>query len=296
MQRLLELLYYLLEVKETTAKELSQYFEVSLRTIYRDLDRLIVAGIPIQTRQGKNGGVSIDSHYILDKYILNDLQQEDILTALKTLQALNLENDESLSKQLQLHFHKDSTNWIDIDLSTWHETVSQKEKFDCLKNAIIKRQYIIFEYINLKNYQTIKKIQPLQLVFKGQAWYLRGFDILKNEERIYKLSRMKKIELLQETFPLKTIQSFHYQYHQLYEKIDATLLFDSVCGSFVYDEFQDEDITLDNGCYLVQIQLYQTPWLISTLLSFGHHLKIIQPESLKKQLLKEIKRIETIYE
>ena len=106
---------------------------------------------------------------------------------------------------------------------------------------------------------------------------------------------MKKIELQEETFPLKTIHPFHYQYHQSYEKIDAILLFDSECGSFVYDEFQDEDITLDNGCYLVLTQLYQTPWLISTLLSFGHHLKIIQPESLKKQLLKEIKQIETIY-
>ncbi len=295
MQRLLEILYYLLDVKKTTAKELAQHFEVSLRTIYRDLDRLIVAGIPIQSRQGKNGGISIDEHYVLDKYVLNDLQQEDILLALNTLSALHIDNYQNLTSQLQRHFHKNINDWIDIDFSSWHDPIHIKQQFNLLKEAILHTKYIRFQYINLQNAKSIKKVEPLQLVFKAQSWYLRAFDVNKVKERIYKLTRIKNIQILNETFHRKKVEPMQYIYNSD-EKINVILLFDKDCASFIFDEFNDDEITEQEGKYLVSSQIFNTPWLISTLISFGSHLKIIEPLSLQKELLAEIHKIENIYE
>ena len=89
--RLFEILYYLIDKKETTANELAEYFEVSVRTIYRDLDRLLVAGIPIITKQGSKGGVSLDKSYVLDKTLLDNHEQEQILLALQSLSSLQLD-------------------------------------------------------------------------------------------------------------------------------------------------------------------------------------------------------------
>lgn len=295
MGRLFEILYYLMRVKKTTAKELSEHFEVSVRTIYRDLDRLLVAGIPIETTQGANGGISIDEHYVLDKSLLNDHQQEHILLALETLSALNIQDDQNISQLLQLTFDKKSLNWIDIDFSSWHVNQELDKKFEILKEAIFKKEYISFSYINMHNQKSNKFVEPMQLIFKSNSWYLKGFDMDKQKERIYKLKRMSSLNQSGRYFLKRHISSLVPSYQEDYSLIDVIFIVDHSLGSFVFDEFPYQDITEVDTGYLVQTQMKDGPWLLSLLLSFGKHIQIIKPLELQEKLLKEIDEIKNIY-
>ncbi|MGN1181426.1 MAG: helix-turn-helix transcriptional regulator [Faecalibacillus sp.] len=296
MQRLLEILYYLMEVKQTTANELAQHFEVSIRTIYRDLDRLIVAGIPIHTKQGKNGGISIAKEYILDKSILNDHKQEQVLLALNTLSALQLPEFAELSKELEALFHKKSIDWIDIDFSYWHDSSIIQKKYDLIKNAIFNTQYLSFHYINLHNIQSVKTVEPMQLVFKSQTWYLKAFDISKEKLCIYRLSRMKDIYIIDKTFERRQLTPMSYFYQESYPYIHVILKFDLQLRTFVYDEFNENNIIEKDDSIYVHTKMMDSPWLISVILSFGSNVEIIEPIYLKKRLFEEIDKIKNKYD
>ena len=126
--RLFEILYYLIDKKETTANELAEYFEVSVRTIYRDLDRLLVAGIPIITKQGSKGGVSLDKSYVLDKTLLDNHEQEQILLALQSLSSLQLDEYSDLFQRMKNIFQKESHDWIEVDFTSWHQNKEMNDK------------------------------------------------------------------------------------------------------------------------------------------------------------------------
>ncbi len=116
--RLFQIIYILLNEGETTAPKLADRFDVSTRTIYRDVDSLSMAGIPIYTSQGKNGGISLIEHFTFDKALFTDKEQNEILFALESLRATDVEVDDVLLK-LGTLFQKNSTNWLEVDFSRW---------------------------------------------------------------------------------------------------------------------------------------------------------------------------------
>ena len=133
INRLFEIVYILLSKKITTAKELAERFEVSERTIYRDIDTLSSAGIPIYASQGKGGGISLMEHYVLNKSVLSENEQNEILFALQSLTVTqNPETDRVLSK-LSSFFHKSNINWIEVDLSPWGSDKNKTCEFTILK-------------------------------------------------------------------------------------------------------------------------------------------------------------------
>ena len=169
--RLFEILYYLMENKQTTAKQLADKFEVSTRTIYRDLDKLLVAGIPIITKQGVDGGVSLDENFVFDKSLLDESQQEQILLALSSLSSLHVSEYQELLKHMQTIFQKESEEWLDVDFSSWHQDQEMNEKFSQLKDAILKHLRITFHYINAQGQKSHRDVFPIKLFYKNNAWY-----------------------------------------------------------------------------------------------------------------------------
>ena len=113
VNRLFETIYYLIEHKQTTAKELAEHFEVSTRTIYRDLDRLIVAGFPIYANQGAKGGIYIDSEFVLDKMTFSDDEQNQILMALQCIERLQDRDEAGLIDKMAALFNKNKLDWIE---------------------------------------------------------------------------------------------------------------------------------------------------------------------------------------
>ena len=177
--RLFELVYLLLEKGKLPATELAQRFEVSVRTIYRDVDALSSAGVPVYAIPGRSGGVALMDHYVLNRAALSDAEQEQLLTALRTLAGTpGLGGEEALSKLSGL-FQRKEPDWLEVDLSHWGDTAEDRDKFQTLKEAIFSHRVITFTYVSSYGQATSRRALPLRLVFKGQSWYLQGFCLNK---------------------------------------------------------------------------------------------------------------------
>lgn len=130
INRLFEIVYLLMDKKSMTAKDLAAHFEVSVRTVLRDIDTLAVAGIPIYTTQGKGGGVRLMDGYVLSKSVLTDKEQTDILSALQSLHAVSVPDVEPVLGKLRALFNKNATSWIDIDFSPWESGEGEGKNSD----------------------------------------------------------------------------------------------------------------------------------------------------------------------
>ena len=117
--RYFQMIYLLLDKGQMTAPELADYFEVSIRTIYRDIDILSSAGIPIYATQGKGGGIAIQDSYVLKKSLLSEQEQKQILMALQGIRVLEDEQINMLLSKLSGVFQRQQGNWLEIDFSTW---------------------------------------------------------------------------------------------------------------------------------------------------------------------------------
>ncbi|WP_154888798.1 YafY family protein [Longibaculum muris] len=294
--RLFEILYYLMENKQTTAKQLADKFEVSTRTIYRDLDKLLVAGIPIITKQGVDGGVSLDDNFVFDKSLLDESQQEQILLALSSLSSLHVSEYQELLKHMQTIFQKESEEWLDVDFSSWHQDQEMNEKFSQLKDAILKHLRITFHYINAQGQKSHRDVFPIKLFYKNNAWYLYGYEVKKADYRTYKLTRIQQLVIKDEQFDRSAFyKEPHLTYEENQTKIDVVLKFQKYLGSFVYDQFSDQDIQEKEDGYWIHTSMPYHPWFLSFLLSFGSGVEIIEPHSLREEMLHEIQTLLKIY-
>lgn len=294
--RLFEILYYLMENKQTTAKQLADKFEVSTRTIYRDLDKLLVAGIPIITKQGVDGGVSLDENFVFDKSLLDESQQEQILLALSSLSSLHVSEYQELLKHMQTIFQKESEEWLDVNFSSWHQDQEMNEKFSQLKDAILKHLRITFHYINAQGQKSHRDVFPIKLFYKNNAWYLYGYEVKKADYRTYKLTRIQQLVIKDEQFDRSAFyKEPHLTYEENQTKIDVVLKFQKYLGSFVYDQFSDQDIQEKEDGYWIHTSMPYHPWFLSFLLTFGSGVEIIEPHSLREEMLHEIHTLLKIY-
>lgn len=165
--RLFRIVYVLLERDNVTAKELAEQFEVSVRTIYRDVDRLSSAGIPIYTMQGRDGGIRLAEDFVLNSSLLNQSEKEQLLVALQGLGVTGLLHENELLTKLSALFKLNQPNWIEVDFTSWSNSKKYEELFQNLKNAIISKQVISFSYVSNKEECTQRQVKPVRLLFKG---------------------------------------------------------------------------------------------------------------------------------
>lgn len=174
--RLFKIVYHLLDKGQATAPELAEKFEVSVRTIYRDIDALSEAGIPIYAEAGRNGGIHLMSDFVLNRAVLSEDEKQEILTALQSINtAKNSQNSQTLQK-LSGMFQLNSENWLEIDFSRWGNQSFDNEKFELLKSAIIQCKTVKIQYANSKaNHSAIKAcLQIYGMVFKSILYRKTG--------------------------------------------------------------------------------------------------------------------------
>ena len=192
-------IYILLEKKKVTAPELAERFEVSVRTIYRDIDALSSAGIPVYCTQGKGGGIGLLEDFVMDKSALTEEEQSQILLSLQCMAVTNHMDAKKLLSRLSSLFQKDDENWVYVDFSRWNPR-GEKELFETLKEAILNREVVIFDYYNAKGEYSRREAEPMQLYFRGMDWYLTAFCKKSGEIRIFKLKRLKNLVKTEERF------------------------------------------------------------------------------------------------
>lgn len=293
--RLFRIVYYLLQNGKATAPELAQKFEVSIRTIYRDIDSISSAGIPIYATQGKGGGISILNDYTLDKSLFSEQEQEQMLTALQGMVAATEENSNELLTKLSGLFQINSTNWIEVDFSDWAHRTSQQDTFNIIKEAIFQKRVISFCYFSGKGNKEKRNVRPIRLVFKSKSWYLYSFCLLRNDYRFFKLTRIKELEMLSETFTQDFTPTKIEKQIQVENTVAVKLKFDRQAAFRVYDEFTDSITEDSQGNLYVQIDLPDNEVLYSYVMSFSDSVEVIEPQSIREQMKKRLQKMQEKY-
>lgn len=144
ISRLFEIVYILLDKKTVKAKELAVRFEVSSRTIYRDIETLSSAGIPVYMSKGKGGGISLLSDFVLNKAVITEEEKKDILSSLKAVNAVNLSKSDTALKKISSLFGELNTDWIEVDFSSWANIQNETETFNTVKSAILSKKSFLF--------------------------------------------------------------------------------------------------------------------------------------------------------
>ncbi|KOA18659.1 HTH domain protein [Clostridium homopropionicum DSM 5847] len=284
INRLLEIIYILLDKKIVTAKELSEHFEVSKRTIYRDIDTLSAAGIPIYTNKGKGGGISLLDNFVINKSMLSEKEQIDILSSLQGFNALNAVDVEPVLKKLSTMFHKKNTNWIEVDLTQWGSNSDNIDKFNLLKTAILNRNIVSFNYFSSYGKITERTIEPMKLLFKGQSWYVYGFCKDKGDFRIFKVTRMKNLSCSNETF-IREVPKYSWSTTEDYNNkmIKVILKIEERMAYRIYDEFDEKDILKNlDGSFTVTMTFPEDEWVYGYVLSYGNYAEVLEPKYIRE--------------
>ena len=293
INRLFQIIYILLDQKGVTAKYLSEKFEVSTRTIYRDIDILSSAGIPIYTTKGKNGGIHLLDNYILNKTILSEEEQKNIIASLQGLKSLNFPNISSTLDRLTTLFNKNNINWIDVDFSNWSENEEDINKFELLKKSIINTNVLTFNYFSSYKEKTFRTVEPYKLLFKGQAWYLVAYCRNRHDFRVFKVNRMKDVNLKEDVFERKLQEPliFNTKPKEL-NFINLKLKLHSSMAYRIYDEFTPENITLlPDGDFEVSFSCPFNQWIYDYIFSFGIYVEVLEPSFIRDEVIKKLKTL-----
>ncbi|MGP5428008.1 helix-turn-helix transcriptional regulator [Enterococcus malodoratus] len=299
IERLVRMIFYIVSREQVTAKELADYFNVSTRTIYRDITTLTLSGIPITSKKGTGGGISLMDGYALNKSFLTTEEQVQVYQGLQILQASNYPDAEQALTKIDALFNQSlSDDWLEIDFSYWGSSEEEKITISDLRRALTKKHVLTFEYFNSELQQSERKVDPLRLIFKSHAWYIVGYCHHNHAIRVFRLSRMKRINVLSESFERSLPKDFSLA-DSTYETDYSTfkLLFLPEMSYRLFDEFQEQQVErCSNGNYLVTVQYPLNEWTYHRLLSFGPYVEILEPVEARKELKKRALKIAQKYD
>ncbi len=293
IDRLIGILTYLLHNDKATAQELAQRFEVSHRTILRDIDSLTLAGIPIATTQGNNGGISIMSGYKLDKSVLTIDELQNIIIGLKGLGSVSkTSNIEQLIQKLSPRGDAivSLNDHIFIDLSSYYKD-SLSEKIKLIKQAITERRLIEFDYYYAKG-KVRRKIESYFIQFKWNSWYVFGWCLERENFRLFKLNRLWQLQLTDEYFLVRPISIDDANKDMEFsEQYVARFLFDkSVRFRLIEDYGLNCYTETDEGLYL-KLNYTNRDYIVSWILGFGDKVTVLEPQDFIEELKQIVKNI-----
>ncbi|MBW6410858.1 helix-turn-helix transcriptional regulator [Clostridium weizhouense] len=293
VNRLFEIIYILLEKNIVTAKELAERFEVSQRTIYRDIETLSTAGIPVYMSKGKGGGISILPDFILNKAILTEEEKSEILSSIRAVNAVSFSDPEpeNVLRKLNNILGDNDTDWIEVDFSNWGNAEMEKETFNNLKSAILSKKVVKFDYSSGKGENISREVCPLKLYFKGQSWYMYGYCRIRNDYRFFKLRRIKDLCISKESFNIKAPKNIMKEDNIFNDEfITLKMRISSKMAYRVYDEFEDFK-KLDDGSFIVTIEYPKGEWLFSYISSFGEECEVLEPQEIRKEIKNKIEKM-----
>lgn len=277
--RLFEIVYLLSNRRTATAQELARHFEVSTRTIQRDIDALMQAGIPLYTKRGRGGGIRLVDGYVLDKAVLTEAEQAQMLMAIQGM-PIGSEEAERMRSKVRSFFDASDTDWIEVDFSRWGCSGSDNARFTLLKDAIVDQQAIRFGYVDAEGAWSSREAYPLKLAFKSKAWYLQAFCLLKDDYRSFRVNRIIDPRLTGKAFDRSSfdIPPLEDGAASPTNLISLELVFEPRAAARVYDEFDSGCIELaDEGRFHVRTLYPEDEYLYRLLLSFGDDISIVEP-------------------
>ena len=307
IDRLVSIIMILLDKKRIGAQELADMFEVSLRTIYRDIDAINMAGIPVCSIPGVGGGFEIMQEYKLDKKVFSADDLSALLMGLSSLSGM-VRGDELVhaiakvksfipadrAKDIEL-----KVNQIRIDLSPWTGNGNTQPYLETIKAALQENRLLSFAYIAHHGNKTARTVEPYQLVLKSSHWYLQGYCRERNDFRLFRLSRMADLQIREETFiPRdyeKPVLDFADMWETMYTKIKLRVhgsVIDRVLDFCTY-----EDILPDGDeHYIVSFPFVENEYHYHMLLGFGDKCECLEPLHVREEMKRRVQEMAAIYE
>lgn len=300
IDRLVSIIMILNNKEKVTAKELSEEFEVSTKTIQRDMEIIAKAGIPIVSYKGHQGGYGIidgykvnkssmtgDESNLLKKLLvgINKCYENKEATALiNKLEVINPEKYSSLNDRLI------------IDFSTWGKSKELTDEMNIIDEAVKNKNPIEFDYINGSGEKTSRQIDPYKIIFKSLAWYVYGFCNLKNEMRVFKVNRMENIKVRNENFIYNEKLMDDLFIEKEIEKIQVTIKIPSKMKEMIKEGFPEHKLIEEKDGFIIAIiKVPSGKWIEGMILSFGDCIEVLTPLDLRKSIKEKINNMNKLY-
>lgn len=299
INRLFEIVYMLLDKKRMTAGELAQHFEVSTRTIYRDIETLSGAGIPVYASKGASGGISLTDNFVLNKSVLSEIEQRSILASLRGMRAVKPDEVNPALEKLSAVFGGEHEDWIEADFSAWNPDSLVSHHFSVFKDAIFTRSIMKLTYIGANGVTVSRCVEPLKLIFRGYDWYLLAWCRLREGFRFFKLVRIDKPSPTGERFARRPVPELCPPDPPKYcgELVQICVSVRPEAAFRVRDEFPKASWQAEkDGSFTVWLEAPESDWTYGYFMTFGDLLRVTEPEWLKDGLYRRLKSAAEQYE
>ena len=307
VDRLVNIIMILLDKKRIGAQELADMFEVSPRTIYRDIDAINLAGIPVRGASGVGGGFEIMEKYKIDNKVFSTADLSSILMGLSSISNM-IRGDELVNALAKVKSFipadraKDiefKANQIYIDLSPWIGNRNVQPYLEIIKSALQENKLLTFEYADRYGNKTARITEPYQLVLKSSHWYLQGYCLKRNDYRLFRLSRMSNLQIQDEFFKPRDYQKPQYDFNDILETMQTKIkirihksVMDRVLDYCTYEQFSPDG----DEHYIVSFPFIENEYYYNILFSFGDKCECLEPLHIRTEMKRRIHDIATIYE
>ncbi len=307
IDRLVSIIMILLDKKRIGAHELADMFEVSPRTIYRDIDTINMAGIPVLSTSGVGGGFEIMEKYKIDRKVFSTADLSAILTGLSGLSNM-IQGDELVNALAKVKSFipadraKDielKANQIYVDLSPWMGNRNIQAYIEIIKTALQESKLLSFEYADRYGNKTERTAEPYQLVLKSSHWYLQGYCHKRNDFRLFKLSRTLNLQIQEEFFTPRNYQKPQLEFDDILATMQTKIkirihksIMDRVLDYCTYEHFSPDG---DEHC-IVDFPFIENEYYYNILFSFGNKCECIEPLHIRTEMKRRIDDMATIYE
>lgn len=297
LERLISMIYMLLNNEVISASALAEKYQVSQRTIYRDIDAICAAGIPVVSYQGVHGGYGIMESYKMDKSLLGSYDVETLITMLNSLSGIFMDEKAQDTVRKLRTIDKDRSNpSVMLDIGT---RSAPSDLLRQLRSAIKGQRVVYMEYISLKNERTYRTVEPVCLMYKTYSWYLYAYCRSRKDYREFRLTRISDLKLLPEQYtqqhamPDQSEDRYSNEYWKGQSNpSDVVLRFSPRVIAIALDRFNQQEKQFNpDGSLNVCVHLHssdETNWLIPIILSFGDDVEVLEPDTLRDQIKAKI--------
>lgn len=300
------ILLVLLNREKVTAVELAQHFEVSVRTIYRDIEALNMAGIPIYSQQGIGGGFSMLENYKLNRGFLNEKEISSIIAAIKGVSTIihDVELDTIIEKMntITKSSKESSKKGLNLDFSQWGS--NKEQKVDTIKKSINGNNVLSFNYTNYNNLNTERIVEPVNIIFKGYSWYLYAYCRTREDFRTFRVSRITNLKALKEKYLPRekdllkkdNLSSWMNSLITDTQTIKLIMKFSSNVRAKLHDYFDETQIHfMSDGYMKVEVTYPEDEWTYGFILSFGADVEVLEPQHVRDIIKEKSYKIHNIY-
>lgn len=307
IDRLVSMIMILLEKERIGAQELADMFEVSPRTIYRDIDTINMAGIPVCSAPGVGGGFEIMQKYKIDKKVFSAADLSAILMGLSNLSTM-IRGEELVNALAKVKSFIPAdrandialkVNQIYIDLSPWMGNRNIQPYLEMIKTALQENKLLSFEYTDRHGNETVRTAEPYQLVLKNGDWYWQGYCLKRNDFRLFKISRISNLHIQEEFFTPRDYQKPQLDFADILTTMQTTIkirihksVMDRVLDFCSYEHFSPDG----SEHYIVRFPFIENDFYYNILFSFGDKCECLEPLHIRTEMKRRIYDMATLYE